>query len=127
VTAAGLLAIGIGAALGAWTRWGLAAALNAYFPMVPLGTLVANIAGGFGIGIAMEIFSRQVGLSEELRLFVITGFLGALTTFSTFSAEVVTLLSRAHYGWATLLAGIHLGGSLLATMLGIACVRWAAG
>lgn len=113
--------------LGAWTRWGLAAGLNAVFPLLPLGTLAANIIGGFGIGVALEVFGRHSGLSEEMRLFVITGFLGALTTFSTFSAEVVSLLARAHYGWAIALAGSHLVGSLLATILGIACVRWLAG
>ena len=113
--------------LGAWTRWGLAAALNSVFPLLPLGTLVTNVIGGFGIGVAIEVFGRSSGLSEEMRLFVITGFLGALTTFSTFSAEVVSLLSRTHYGWAFTVAGSHLIGSLLATMLGIACVRWIAG
>lgn len=121
-----MVAIGVGAALGAWVRWGLAAALNAVFPLLPLGTLLANVIGGLGIGLAMEIFGRQSGLSEEMRLFVITGFLGALTTFSTFSAEVVSLLARAHYGWAMVLASSHLVGSLLATILGIACVRWIA-
>ena len=121
-----MAAIGVGAALGAWARWGLAAALNAVFPLLPLGTLLANVIGGFGIGLAMELFGRQSGLSEEMRLFVITGFLGALTTFSTFSAEVVSLLARAHYGWALVLASSHLAGSLLATILGIACVRWIA-
>ena len=123
----GFVAVGIGAALGAWTRWGLAAALNSVFPLLPLGTLAANVIGGFAIGIAMESFGRSSGLSEELRLFVITGFLGALTTFSTFSAEVVGLLQRAQYMWAMVLASSHLVGSLLATMLGIACVRWMSG
>lgn len=127
MTGAGFIAIGIGAALGAWARWGLAALLNAVFPLLPLGTLAANVIGGFGIGLAIEIFTRYAGLTEELRLFVVTGFLGALTTFSTFSAEIVALLARAHYGWAIALALAHLAGSLIATVCGIAVVRWASG
>lgn len=123
MTGAGFIAIGVGAALGAWARWGLAALLNAIFPLLPLGTLAANVIGGFGIGIAVELFTRHAGLTEELRLFVITGFLGALTTFSTFSAEIVALLMRAHYGWAITLAAAHLAGSLIATLGGIALVR----
>ena len=124
MTGAGFLAIGIGAALGAWARWALAVLLNATFPLLPLGTLAANVIGGFGIGLAIEIFTRHAGISEEMRLFVITGFLGALTTFSTFSAEVVVLLARAQYGWALILAGAHLAGSLVATLGGIYVVRW---
>ena len=124
VTGIGLIAIGVGAAIGAWARWALAVLFNASFPLLPMGTLAANVIGGFGIGLAIEIFSRHAGLSEELRLFVITGFLGALTTFSTFSAEIVVLLARAHYGWALLLAGAHLAGSLIATLGGIFLVRW---
>ena len=127
MTGAGFLAVGVGAVLGAWTRWGLAVALNAVFPLFPLGTLVTNVVGGFGIGVAIEIFGLRASLGPEMRLFVITGFMGALTTFSTFSAEAVTLLLRAQYGWAFTLVGSHLAGSLLATILGIACVRWIAG
>ena len=127
MTGAGFLAIGIGAALGAWARWGLGVLLNATFPLLPLGTLAANVIGGFGIGLAIELFTRHAGISEEMRLFVITGFLGALTTFSTFSAEIVGLLARAHYGWALILAGAHLAGSLLATIGGIFLVRWMSG
>lgn len=121
-----VLAVGLGAACGAWARWGLAAALNGIFPLLPLGTLAANLIGGFLIGIAMEAFGRYLGLSEELRLLVVTGFLGGLTTFSTFSAEVVSLLLRAHFGWALMLAAAHLIGSLLATLCGVWCVRWMA-
>jgi CrcB protein len=124
VTGAGFIAIGVGAALGAWARWALAVLFNASFPMLPLGTLAANLIGGFGIGLAIEIFTRHAGLSEEMRLFVITGFLGAMTTFSTFSAEVVGLLARAHYGWALILASAHLAGSLIATIAGIVLIRW---
>ena len=124
MTGAGFLAIGIGAALGAWARWGLGVLLNATFPLLPLGTLAANVIGGFGIGLAIEAFSRHSGLSEELRLFMVTGFLGALTTFSAFSGEIVALLVRAQYGWAVLLAAAHLAGSLAATFGGIFVVRW---
>ncbi len=127
MTGTAVFAVGIGAALGAWTRWGLAHALNSVFPLLPLGTLTANVVGGFLIGIAMEYFARHGILSEELRLFVITGFLGGLTTFSTFSAEAVSLLTRAQYGWALALIGAHLAGSLLATLLGIVCMRTLAG
>jgi CrcB protein len=121
-----VLGVGLGAALGAWARWGLAAALNARFPALPLGTLAANVLGGFLIGMAMEWFTRHAGYSEALRLFIVTGFLGALTTFSTFSAEVVTALLRGHYGSAALIAASHLAGSLLATLAGIWCMRLAA-
>ncbi|MGH8666694.1 MAG: fluoride efflux transporter CrcB [Burkholderiales bacterium] len=124
--AAAVVGVGVGAALGAWVRWGLASALNGRLPELPLGTLAANAIGGFLIGLAMEWFGRHGGWSEELRLFAVTGFLGALTTFSTFSAEVVAALLRAHYGWALLIASGHLAGSLLATVAGIFCVRWLA-
>jgi CrcB protein len=115
-------AIAMGAALGAWARWGLASALNGRLALFPLGTLAANLIGGFLIGVAMAWFGRG-GWSEELRLFVVTGFLGALTTFSTFSAEVVAALMRAHYGAALLIASSHLAGSLVATVAGLYCVR----
>jgi CrcB protein len=121
-----VLGVGLGAALGAWARWGRAAALNGRFPALPLGTLAANVLGGFLIGMAMEWFTRHAGYSEALRLFIVTGFLGALTTFSTFSAEVVTALLRGHYGSAALIAASHLAGSLLATLAGIWCMRLAA-
>jgi CrcB protein len=110
--------------LGAWARWGLGAALNAILPGLPLGTLAANLAGGFMIGIAAETFLHHPLIAPEWRLFVITGFLGSLTTFSTFSAEAVELLQAQQYGWAGLLIGSHLAGSLLLTVLGILSVRW---
>ncbi len=116
----GLVAVGGGAALGAWARWGLGAALNPLFPTVPLGTLAANLIGGYLVGFAVALFHHHAGLSPELKLFLITGFLGGLTTFSTFSAEVVALIERAQYGWALTAAGGHLVGSLVMTVLGIA-------
>jgi fluoride exporter len=117
------LAVGAGAALGAWSRWGLSAALNHLTPNLPLGTLASNLIGGYLIGIAVEVLVHHSLLSPEWRLFIITGFLGGLTTFSTFSAEAVNLLSREHYGWAAALIASHLAGSLLMTVLGIATVR----
>jgi CrcB protein len=112
--------------LGAWMRWGLSAALNVVVPNLPLGTLASNLIGGYLIGVAMELFLQHVLVPPEWRLFVITGFLGSLTTFSTFSAEAVTLLSDARYGWAMLLIGSHLAGSIAMTILGLYTVRWLA-
>jgi CrcB protein len=123
MTGAGLLAVGIGAMLGAWLRWGLGAWLNPLFPTVPLGTLVANLAGGYLVGAAVAVFHINAELPAELKLFFITGFLGALTTFSTFSAEVVALLRTAQYGWAAGAASLHLFGSLLMTGLGILSIQ----
>ena len=117
------VAVGVGAALGAWLRWGLSAALNPVFVNLPLGTLASNIIGGYLIGVAVEVLVHHSVLTPEWRLFIITGFLGGLTTFSTFSAEAVGLLSRAQYGWAMALIGAHLAGSLVMTMLGIFTVR----
>ena len=112
-------AIGIGAVLGAWLRYGLGLWLNPLFTSVPLGTLAANLSGAYLIGVAVAIFHINVELPPELRLLVITGFLGALTTFSTFSAEVVHLLQNARFGWAVGVAGLHLFGSLAMTGLGM--------
>ena len=113
------LAIGLGAALGAWLRWGLGLWLNPAFSTVPLGTLAANLSGGYLVGVAVAFFAQHPGLPPEWRLFAVTGFLGALTTFSTFSAEVFTLLSRGQTGWALGTAGLHLLGSLAMTGLGV--------
>lgn len=122
--AAGLAAVGVGAALGAWTRWGLGALLNPLFPTVPLGTLAANLIGGYAIGLAIEFFMHHASVAPELRLFLITGFLGSLTTFSTFSAEAVTLLTRQQYAWFATLVTFHLAGSLVMTLAGILTVKW---
>lgn len=113
------LAIGFGAALGAWVRWGLGLWLNPLFPTLPLGTLAANLIGGYLVGAAVTVFHIHVDLAPEVRLFLITGFLGGLTTFSTFSAEVVGLIQRSEYAWAAGAASLHLVGSLLMTGLGI--------
>lgn len=114
-----LLAVGVGAVLGAWLRWGLGLWLNPLLPTLPLGTLAANLVGGYLVGVAVAVFHINVDLPAELRLFFVTGFLGALTTFSTFSAEVVALVRTAQYGWALAAASLHLFGSLLMTGLGI--------
>jgi CrcB protein len=113
------IAIAIGAILGAWLRYGLGLWLNPVFATVPLGTLAANLIGGYLVGAAVAVFHINVELPPELKLFFITGFLGALTTFSTFSAEVVHLIQNARYGWAAGAATLHLFGSLLMTGLGI--------
>lgn len=118
--ATAFLAVGVGAVLGAWLRWGLGTWLNPMFPTVPLGTLAANLAGGYLIGLAVAYFGDHGALSPEARLFVITGFLGGLTTFSTFSAEAVTLLVRAQYGWWVVHSLTHLAGSIAMTLAGIA-------
>lgn len=119
----GVLAVGSGAALGAWLRWWLGLALNLITPNLPLGTLAANLIGGYLIGVAVEYFFQQGSVPLEMRLFVITGFLGGLTTFSTFSAEAVGLLLQNRYGWATLLISTHVIGSIAMTVLGISTVR----
>lgn len=117
-----LLVIAVGAVLGAWARWGLGLLLNPTFPTVPLGTLAANLIGAFIIGMMMAL-TGPLNISPAARLLITTGFLGALTTFSTFSAETTTLLLRAQYAWAFVAAGLHLGGSLLMTGLGIVFAR----
>lgn len=113
------IAIGIGAACGAWLRWGLGLWLNPVFPTLPMGTLTANLLGGYLIGLAIAFFAQQPGLSPEWRLLIITGFLGGLTTFSTFSAEIFTLLSRQQWSWGALSMLLHLAGSVLMTALGV--------
>jgi CrcB protein len=118
------LAIGIGAAVGAWLRWGFGLWLNPAVPELPMGTLTANLVGGYLIGLAIAFFMQNPSISVEWRLLIITGFLGGLTTFSTFSAETVTLLMRGQYAWGTAIIAAHLGGSLLMTVLGIQTFKW---
>ena len=123
----GIAAVGVGAALGAWLRWALGVMLNAIVPNLPLGTLAANLIGGYLIGVAAAIFTAYPTLPSEMRLFAITGFLGGLTTFSTFSGEAVALLARSQLAWAMAHIGAHLAGSLTMTWLGILTVRWLKG
>jgi len=104
-------------------RWGLGVVLNPLFPTLPMGTLTANLIGGLLMGFAMELLTRHGVFPIEVRLLVTTGFLGGLTTFSTFSAEVVTLLVRREYLWGSIAVGAHVVGSLAMTFLGIAVIR----
>ena len=113
------LSVFVGAGLGALLRWLLGQRLNPVFPSIPLGTLTANLIGGFLVGFLLIWLNRHPALPPEVRLLVITGFLGGLTTFSTFSAEVVTLLSRGELLLGLSAAAAHLLGSLLLTALGM--------
>jgi CrcB protein len=117
------LAVGGGAAAGAWLRWALGGLLNPVFPTLPLGTLAANLIGGLMMGMAMEVLTRHAAMSAEVRLLVTTGFLGGLTTFSTFSAEVVTLLLRREYLWGSITIASHVVGSIVMTIAGIVLIR----
>jgi CrcB protein len=117
-----ILAISVGAALGALLRWVLGLSLNSLFPAIPPGTLAANLIGGYIIGVAVAVFGSISGLPPEWRLFVVTGFCGGLTTFSTFSSEIVTLLQQGRLTWAAGAAAIHLSGSVLMTLAGIGTV-----
>lgn len=119
----GFLVVGAGAAIGAWMRWWLGLMLNATLPSLPLGTLAANLVGGYLMGLFMGMFTMTSTFSPELRLFVMTGFLGGLTTFSTFSSEAVTLFSRGQYGWAITHILVHVLGSLVMTGLGLLSVQ----
>lgn len=121
--ATALFAIAVGATLGAWLRWGLGTWLNPLLPQLPLGTLAANLGGGYLVGLALTFFGANASLPPEWRLACITGFLGALTTFSTFSAESVALLQDGRFTAAAVHSGAHLFGALLATAAGIATAR----
>ena len=118
-----VLAIGIGAACGAWLRWGLGLWLNPLFPPIPPGTLAANLLGAYLMGLALAAFSHWSGLSPELKLGFTTGFLGGLTTFSTFSGEVTSLVLRQQVGMALGEISVHVAGSLAMTYLGIKTLR----
>jgi len=119
VSFSGFIAVGGGAAAGAWLRWWLGMLLNPFFPTLPLGTLAANLLGGWLMGLAMGLFGHFEGLPPEMRLFLMTGFLGGLTTFSTFSAETATLISHEQYGWTAAIIAVHVIGSVLMTLLGM--------
>jgi CrcB protein len=122
-----VLVISAGAALGAVLRWLLGLGLNGLFPAIPPGTLIANLIGGYLIGAAMAVFAASPALAPEWRLFVITGFLGGLTTFSAFSAEVVALIQQGRVAMAAAAIGTHVVGSLVMTLLGLASVAWLRG
>ncbi len=119
-----ILAICLGASAGALARWGLALWLNAPTGLLPWGTLAANWIGAYVIGASIALFQALPHLDPALRLGLVTGFLGALTTFSTFSAEVVNLLLQQRLGMALLVSSLHLGGSLLLTWMGLRSASW---
>ena len=119
-----ILAISAGASLGALSRWLLGLGFNAIWATMPLGTLMANLVGGYLIGLSISYFEANAGLPTELKLFIITGFLGGLTTFSTFSAEVVAILQVGSYLRAFATIGLHVLGSLALTLLGMATYQW---
>jgi len=118
-----VLAICIGASLGALARWGLGLWLTPG-GLLPWGTLAANLIGGYLIGVAIAAFQAMPQLDPVWRLLLITGFLGGLTTFSSFSAEVVEFLMAGRYGLALLTAGLHVLGSLAMTVLGLKSLAW---
>lgn len=122
-----IAAVCVGASLGALLRWWLGAQLNSLFPVVPPGTLAANLVGGYVIGLAIAFFAMYSAIAPEWRLLIITGFCGGLTTFSTFSAEIVTLLQQGRSLWALSAAAMHLFGSVLMTLAGIGTVQWLKG
>jgi CrcB protein len=119
-----ILAISIGAALGALLRWVLALKLNSLFPEIPPGTLVANLIGAYVIGVAIAYFAKAPDIPGEWRLLIITGFCGGLTTFSTFSAEVVSLLQQGRAAMAGSIVAVHVIGSVTMTFLGIGSYAW---
>jgi len=119
-----IAAISLGASLGALLRWWLGTTLNPQFPAIPPGTLAANLIGGYVVGVAVATFATYPALAPEWRLFLITGFCGGLTTFSTFSAEVVSLMQQGRAAWAIGAAAVHLLGSVIMTFAGIGTVVW---
>jgi CrcB protein len=121
----GTLAVAVGGVLGCLMRWFLALILNRFFPTIPPGTLAANLIGCYVIGMALAVFALNPAIPLEWRLFVTTGFCGGLTTFSTFSAEVILLLQGGRVAWAVGAIAVHLTGSLLMTVAGITTVTWA--
>ena len=114
-----LIVIAIGASVGAWLRWLLGIKLNALFPTIPPGTIVANMVGGYLIGLTIAFLAASPSLSPEWRLLIITGFCGGLTTFSTFSAETVTLIQEGKLLWALGSISLHVVGSLAMTTAGL--------
>ena len=119
MTLVGAIAVAIGGVPGAWSRWGLSYLLNPTWPSLPPGTLTANLVGSYLIGFLIGLFALHSEIPREAALFAITGYLGALTTFSTFSVEAVTIFARREYFWAICHVISHLVGSLMMTVLGI--------
>lgn len=119
-----MVAICVGGSLGALFRWWLGLRLNGFFPAIPPGTLAANLIGGYIIGLAIAFFAAFPAVAPEWRLLIITGFCGGLTTFSTFSAEVVTLLQEGRGLSMCGAIAAHLVGSIAMTLAGIGTVTW---
>jgi CrcB protein len=117
-----VVAVAVGAAFGALLRWWLSTKLNAIFPTVPPGTLASNLIGAYVIGAGVAFFAEYPAIPSEWRLLIVTGFCGGLTTFSTFSAELVALLRGGRVVWAGTELLIHVTGSLLMTLAGMATV-----
>jgi len=113
-----LLSIALGSVIGAWLRWGISLRFNSVFENIPFGTVIVNLIGAFIIGLAVSFFSNS-SISPNYKLFVVTGFRGALTTFSTFSVEIVALLQASKFEYAISTIAIHVIGSLIFTVLGI--------
>jgi len=118
------LAIGLGAALGAWSRWGLGILLNAMLPNLPLGTLIANLSGGFMMGMVLAAIGLGTLEHPRLLLFIVTGFLGGLTTFSAFTGESLSLLQKQEYWWAAIHASSHVFGALLMAATGFSIIHY---
>ncbi len=114
-----VLAVCLGASIGALARWQLSEALNKA-GQLPLGTLAANWIGAYAIGIALAFFSESPKIADAWRLFLITGLLGGLTTFSAFSAEVVQFIQQGRWGLVGMEIFLHVGGSIALTLLGVA-------
>lgn len=119
-----VVAVSLGASLGALLRWWFGTRLNSFFPTIPPGTLAANLLGAYVVGLAISFFATYSALAPEWRLLVITGFCGGLTTFSTFSAELVTLLREGRVLWACGAMTVHLAGSVLMTFAGVGTMTW---
>lgn len=119
----GFVMVGLGAAIGAWFRWLLALMFNSSLMALPIGTLLANWIGCYFMGMLMALFSFNPSISAEARLFLITGLLGGLTTFSSFSGEAMTLLTKGQYAWAGTHIALHVLGSLTMTGLGLLTVH----
>jgi CrcB protein len=119
-----ILVISIGASFGAVLRWFLGLQFNALFPTIPMGTVASNLIGGYMVGLAIGFFNHHPLMSPEYRLLIITGFLGGLTTFSTFSAEVAKLIQTEQFGWALATISLHVIGSVALTILGMMTINY---
>lgn len=117
-----IIAISIGSVVGALMRYGLSLSMNAFVPHIPMGTLASNLIAAYIVGVAIAFFGSTPNLPPAWRLFVITGLAGGLSTFSTFSAELLTLLRDGRLGWSAGMLALHVGGSLTMTALGMATI-----